>query len=81
MSSDSVRFSATVFVLLDFLIFLIFFWISLDSLVFSYPDKPTGKPVGFLLSSVPHNRTPFSGFGMWVSAIYMLEYRTRSDYP
>ena len=42
MSSDSVRFSATVFVLLDLLIFLIFFWISLDSLIitiFGYPQK------------------------------------------
>ena len=27
---------------------------------------PTGKPVGFLLSSFARNRTPFAGFGIQV---------------
>ncbi len=27
---------------------------------------PTGKPVGFLLSSFACNRTPFAGFGIQV---------------
>ena len=41
-------------------------YVYLFHLFYTILTTPTGKPVGFLLSSFACNRTPFAGFGIQV---------------